>query len=99
MNNLSKNVYICKLIDSYGVLLKEGQLQLLKDYFFSDLSLSELADINGISRQAVSESLNTSLAKLENYEQTLHHVKILDVINSMDESNFQQTKNTLKELL
>jgi len=99
MGELNKNVYICKLIDCYGELLKQSQLQLLKDYYFDDFSLSELAANNGITRQAVSESLNLSLGKLEKYEQKLHHVQILQIVDAMDEQNFRQSKKTLKNLL
>lgn len=99
MGELNKNVYICKLIDCYGELLKQSQLQLLKDYYFDDFSLSELASINGITRQAISESLNLSLGKLEKYEQKLHHVQIMEIVDAMDEQNFQQSKKTLKNLL
>lgn len=99
MGELNKNVYICKLIDCYGELLKQSQLQLLKDYYFDDFSLSELALNHGITRQAISESLNLSLGKLEKYEQKLHHVQILEIVDAMNEQNFQQSKKTLKNLL
>ena len=102
MGELNKNVYICKLIDCYGELLKQSQLQLLKEYdsyYFDDFSLSELASNNGITRQAISESLNLSLGKLEKYEQKLHHVQIMEIVDAMDEQNFQQSKKTLKNLL
>lgn len=99
MEKLDKKIYICKLIDCYGKLLKDGQLRLLQDYYFDDLSLSELANINGISRQAISESLNLSIFKLENFEQKLHLLQIKEIVDAMNFQNFEQSKKTLKELL
>lgn len=96
---ISKNINICKLIDCYGDLMKENQIQLLKGYYFDNLSLTELADIQGVSRQAISESLNTSVSKLQNYEKVIGKLKIAELITSMTIENFEQTKQNLIELI
>ncbi len=41
------------LYDFYGELLSEHQRNIYKDVIFNDLSLSEIADEYGISRQGV----------------------------------------------
>lgn len=69
--SLEENIRICRLIDIYGKLLTENQLKVLKDYYFENLSLTEIADNAGISRQAVNDSIKKSSGILETYEEKL----------------------------
>ena len=50
-DDLSKNLLICDLLELYGPLLTEKQSRLLELYYFDDLSLSEIAENEGGSRQ------------------------------------------------
>lgn len=50
-DDLSKNLLICDLLELYGKLLTEKQSRLLELYYFDDLSLSEIAENEGGSRQ------------------------------------------------
>lgn len=59
------------LYDYYGELLTDLQKEYFEDYYFSNLSLSEIAENNNISRNAVHNQLKTSEEKLENYEKIL----------------------------
>ena len=97
--SLNKSIRVCKLIDNYGSLLKENQLKLLKAYYFDDFTLSELADLQKVSRQAISESLNISVSKLEIYEQKLNKLKISEILENMTVENFEKSKQILKDLL
>lgn len=63
------------LYDFYGELLNEHQRKIYEDYAFSDLSLSEIALEEGISRQGVHDLLRRCLRKLEEYESKLHLVE------------------------
>ena len=97
--DLKRTLKVCKLIDVYGSLLKENQLNLLKMYYFDNLSLSELSVIFNVSRQALNESINSSVNKLENYEQKLNKIKISEIIEQMTEENFEKSKQSLKDLI
>ena len=97
--DLNKNLRICKLIDCYGGLLKESQLQLLKNYYFDDCSLSELADVYNISRQALNEKINNSIGKLEMYEQKLNKLEIAQIVEQMTKENLEKSKQLLKDLM
>lgn len=56
------------LLDYYGGLLTDKQ-QLFCDYYYNqDLSLSEIAELEGISRQAVHDAVSKAEALLRNYE-------------------------------
>ncbi|MCR5468927.1 MAG: DNA-binding protein [Lachnospiraceae bacterium] len=62
------------LYDFYGELLNEHQRQVYSDFVFNDMSLGEIAEDEGISRQGVSDLIKRCDAKLENYESRLHLV-------------------------
>lgn len=63
------------LYDFYGELLTEHQKQIYKDAVYEDLSLSELADEYGISRQGVHDIIRRCDRILEGYEAKLHLVE------------------------
>lgn len=62
---------ISLLYDFYGGLMPAPQQRVVELYINDDLSLSEVADILGISRQGVRDSLNRAERKLRGYEQQL----------------------------
>lgn len=68
---MEKNVEISLLLDLYGSLLTKRQLQLLKLYYEEDLSLGEIAQQEGVSRQAVLDSIHKGEASLFGFEKKL----------------------------
>jgi len=63
-----KNLDFVLLLDCYGSLLTEKQRSLLEGYYNEDLSLAELAEPLGISRQAVFDSIRRGEHRLEELE-------------------------------
>ena len=63
------------LYDFYGELLNEHQRQIYEDFVFNDLSLGEIADEEGISRQGVADMVKRCQKKLSGYEEKLHLVE------------------------
>lgn len=61
----------------YGKLLTEKQYEILNDYYNNDFSLSEIAENNNITRQAVKDVINKSNSKLEEYEEKLSFMRKL----------------------
>ncbi len=59
------------LLDYYKVLLTEKQSRYLIEYFEEDLSLTEIAENYGISRQAVYDNIKRGIKILKNYEEKL----------------------------
>ena len=53
MEELDKNLYVNRLIDLYGGLLTDHQRNILELYYCCDLSLSEIAEQEEVSRNAV----------------------------------------------
>lgn len=60
------------LYDFYGELLNEHQRKIYEDFVFNDLSLGEIADEEGISRQGVHDMVKRCTKTLEGYEEKLH---------------------------
>lgn len=50
---MEKNVQISMLCQIYGKMLTNKQYEVINDYYNNDLSLSEIAENNNITRQAV----------------------------------------------
>ena len=73
--NMDKHIEISILWQIYGKLLTEKQYKVLNDYYNEDLSLSEIAEINNISRQGVRDIIKKGEAKLFEYEEKLEIMK------------------------
>jgi len=68
---LAKNLEITMLLDFYGEMLTEKQRSFLEYYYDDDLSLSEIAENEGITRQGVRDAIKRAEAQLLNMEQKL----------------------------
>ena len=67
-----------RLWDLYSPLLTATQKEITDLYFNYDLSLGEIAEQKGVSRQSVSDCLQKSRKQLEKYDEKLGFVKVLD---------------------
>jgi len=63
------------LYDFYGELLSERRRKIYEESYFDDLSLGEIAETEGISRQAVHDTLRHTDKALYDYESKLHLVE------------------------
>lgn len=63
------------LYDFYGELLNDRQRKIYEDFIFNDLSLGEIAEEEGISRQGVHDMVRRCTKALEGYEEKLHLVQ------------------------
>ena len=66
-----KNLQLSFLMDAYAGLLSERQQRVLDLYYNQDLSLGEIADDVGISRQGVRDSIKKAERELYFYEEHL----------------------------
>ena len=74
------------LYDFYGELLTEHQKEIYEQFVLEDLSLSEIAEQAGISRQGVHDLVKRCQKTLEGYEAKLHLVgKFLSVREKVDQ--------------
>ena len=93
-------VYFNELYDLYGELLTEKQCQYFEDYYFNNLSFSEMAENYNVSRNAIFKQIHIVTDKLEEYERILELYKkknkLLEIIDCIEDSDI---KNQLKELI
>jgi uncharacterized protein len=89
-NKLKEKVELSILFDFYGELLKSHNKHIFEDYVLNDLSLSEIAEQQGISRQGVYDIVKRCSKQLKECEEKLNLVR-----------KFEETKekvNRIKEL-
>ena len=67
-----KNLNIAYLLDFYGDVLPERKRTVMEYYYQDDISLAEIAEEIGISRQGVRDMIKKSEEELFFYENTLH---------------------------
>ncbi len=72
---VENKVKISILNELYGKLLTKKQSEIIDDYYNRDLSLSEIAENNNITRQAVRDILKKGEKKLFDYEEKLQFMK------------------------
>ena len=70
-----KNLALMPLFDAYGELLHEQKQKMFELYYGDDLSLSEIAEEMGISRQGVRDALKKCEEQLVFFEEKLGIVK------------------------
>ena len=72
MMELDEFLEVSTLLDYYKNLLSDKQREYLINHFEEDLSLSEIAKNNNVSRQAVYDNIKRTEKILEDYEMKLH---------------------------
>ena len=67
-----KNLRISVLLDHYGAMLTDKQREVIDLYYNDDLSLAEIAEQEGITRQGVRDNIKRGEAQLLEMEEKLH---------------------------
>ena len=92
---IDKREDLIKYYELYNVLLTEKQKEYFEDYYFYDLSITEIALNHDISRNAVFDQIKRINKALEEYENKLNLSKKIDKIAKMD---FDKKEEILKIL-
>lgn len=74
-DKLKEKVELSILFDFYGELLKDHNKHIFEDHVLNDLSLSEIGEEHGISRQGVYDIVKRCSKQLKDCEDKLHLVK------------------------
>ena len=64
-------IYFNELYDLYGCLLTDKQREYFEDYYFNNLSFSEMSENYDVSRNAVFKQIHIVTDKLSDYEKIL----------------------------
>ena len=94
------------LLDFYGALLTEKQHEMMRLRVEEDLSLSEIADGFGVSRQAVHDALRKAEKTLTDMEEKLHlvekyrllHQKARLAMATLEDQDTDRAKQLLTEM-
>ena len=91
---MDKRDYFIILYDFYSSLFTERQREYFEDYYFNNLSLSEISENIGISRNAVHKSIKLIEKKLLFYEEKLSlydkNIKLNSIINRIEDVNIKK---------
>lgn len=85
---MDKIIYLSNLFDYYGKLLSEKKQNYFKDYYFKNLSLSEISENEKVSRNAIYKQIKEAEKQLIHYEKVLkqyqNSLKIRKIIQNLD---------------
>ena len=107
MGKLEKALKYTALYAIYKSQLSLSQQEILNDYFFLDLSISEIAENRNVSRAAVEDALSKGMNRLDDLESNL---KVLEKNKSVMEKlekikdkslnlqEYQEIEEIIKEL-
>lgn len=104
---MEKNVKVSMLCQIYGKMLTEKQYQVINDYYNNDLSLSEIAENNNITRQAVRDIIKKGENKLFEFEEKLgimkktmkQEEKIANILSELTKIQTKFTDEQIAEIL
>lgn len=90
-------VLYSELYDIYGRLLTSKQKEYFEDYYFNNLSFSEMADQYKVSRNAVFKQVHIVTDRLLEYERVLKLKEKREKILSLIQDS--KLKNSIEEVL
>lgn len=98
-----KNLSLMPLFDIYGKLLSDHQQKMFELYYGDDLSLSEISEEMGISRQGVRDAIKRCEDALSAFEEKLgfyRKTKALDLcIKELDLIDKENGSDKLKVII
>ncbi len=103
---MAKDLTVSRLCDAYGALLTEHQLEIVRSYYDDDLSLAEIAENYGITRQAALCSIKRAESLLRDYESKMGLVarsdrlsSDLELLQTQLDGDIEKAKNTVDRIL
>lgn len=96
---MEEQIYYSNLYDYYKNLFTAKQQEYFENYFFDNLSLSEIGENYDVSRNAISKQIKEIKKNLDEYEEKLNLYKnsleIKKIIKNIDE----KTRKKIEELI
>ena len=97
---MSDRDYIVMLYDFYGELFTDRQREYFEEYYFQNLSLSEIGINLGVSRNAIHKVIQGVEEKLKFYEEKLGlYRKSLIIYDIIEKENDEELKKKLEGLI
>lgn len=97
---MDERTYLTILYDYYGDLLNDKQHTYFEEYYFNNLSLSEISENYHVSRNAIHKQLKSIESDLINFESKLHlfdkGVKLDKIISNIKDDKIKKQLENLK---
>lgn len=94
-----KDLEFIELYEVYKELFTANQRRILDGYYDYDLTLSELAEEAGTTRQSVYDAVRKAKVTLNEYESKLGLLKLKKKLEEFSETLPEDKKNELKNIL
>jgi predicted DNA-binding protein YlxM (UPF0122 family) len=92
--------YVVMLYDYYSELFNEKQKEYFEQYYFDNLSLAEISENLGVSRNAIHKSIQSMEEKLKFYEDKLRLFYKSNVIRGiMNDIGDNNIRDRLEKLI
>ena len=97
---MAKNLDVIILFDIYGEMLTQKQQDFICYYYNDDLSLSEIAENEGITRQGAHDQIKRAEAKLLEWEEKCHYCEQFLKLKELAKNpqNFNDIQNIINNL-
>lgn len=96
---MDERIYLIDLYDIYGELLDDKKKEYFESYYFDNLSLGEISENLGISRNAVHKQLKVVEEHLRFYEEKLElyskRKELKDIISKIDDNSLKEKLENL----
>ncbi len=96
---MGKNLYISALLDVYGAFLNEKSRALTEYYYNDDLSLSEISENEGITRQGVRDQIKRAEVQLLSLEEKCGYCKKFLKLKELANSYSKGETENINEIL
>ncbi len=97
-----KDLSLSLLYDIYSPLLSPRKQKVFEEYFLSDLSLSEIAQETGTSRQAVRNLISRTREELVSFEEKLgllaKRKRLLSLCDALENREGEESETVLEEI-
>ena len=93
-----KDMRLALLLDYYGDLLSEQRRLIMELYYCEDLSLSEIAENTGNTRQAVRDSIKKGEAELHRMDDALHLADRISAVQDRTRTAAEHLTEILKNV-
>ncbi|MBE6750627.1 MAG: hypothetical protein E7560_05640 [Ruminococcaceae bacterium] len=96
---MNKNLFVSELLDVYGGFLSEKQRMLTEYYYNEDLSLSEIAENEGITRQGVNDLIKRAVMQLNELEEKCGYCKKFATLKELSSDIKGGNTEKIKDIL
>jgi len=94
-----ERVYYTILYDYYSSLLTEKQRLSFEEYYFNNLTLQEISENNGVSRNAIHKQIKEVEKNLLNFEEKLKLYKKSELIKKKINNLDERLRKDIEELI